>query len=39
MTKHLHVWSKIYGTCTIGGVKYSRYWACVRKGCKAKRKP
>jgi hypothetical protein len=39
MKHHVHVWQTIFGTAVISGRRYSRYRACVRHGCKAKRKP
>ena len=40
MTKHVHLWSStVFGTATIKGRRVSRYQVCLRRGCKAKRKP
>jgi hypothetical protein len=39
MKHHLHVWTKIFGTVRIGGVRFSRYWACTVAGCKAVKRP
>ena len=37
--KHTHLWTTIIGTAVIDGKRLSRYKACARPGCKAKRKP
>jgi hypothetical protein len=39
LTRHVHLFAIVYGTATIDGRRYHRYQACVRRGCKARRKP
>jgi len=36
--KHLHLWTKVFGRVTIAGRRYTRFSACIVRGCKA-RKP